>query len=98
MRRVETLGVGQRIERVVESPFERRRQRDVANRAARLADQVMVVLGEVLGELVPSMVGRVHQPSHDAHLLHHREIAVGGTLREHRGEFDQLGQRDRTVR
>ena len=59
MRRLETLGVGQRIERVVESPFERRRQRDVADPCRSDPQiEVTVVLGEVLGELVPSMVGR----------------------------------------
>ena len=55
------------------------------------------MLGEVLGKFVPSVLGGMHEPSHDPDLFHHGEVPVGGALREFGREFDQLGQRHRPV-
>ena len=97
MRRGEPLGARHRGERFVEAHLELRRQGHVTNRPAQLTDQVMVMLGQVLGQLVPGVVGAVDQSAHHADLFEDRQVAVGRTLGEGRGQLDQLRQRDRPI-
>jgi hypothetical protein len=52
---LEPLHTRQRLEGFVETPLERRCEGDVADGAAQLADEVVVVLGEVLGEFVAGL-------------------------------------------
>jgi hypothetical protein len=57
---------------------------------------VVVVLGEVLGELVAGVVAVRHDPVDHADLLEHAEVAVGGAGGEPWGALLQLGDRERS--
>ena len=66
----------------VERGLDRSPERNVLHASAPLADEVMVVLGEVLGELEMRVVGAVHKTPYHAGLLEHGKVAVGGALRK----------------
>ena len=68
--------LGHLHEGLVDRALEPRRHREVTDRPARRADQVVVVLGEGLGELVAGEVLARDDPVDQAGLLEHREIAV----------------------
>lgn len=80
--RLEALGTHNVGNSCVERALDARTEADVLHPTALFADEVMVVLGEVLGELVVRMIRAVHQSAHHPGLLEHREIPVRRTLRE----------------
>jgi len=93
----ESFAYRQLVECGVELAFEARSQRDIANRPADLADEVMMMLGEIFGKLISSVLGGVNQAPHDADILHNRQIAVGRTLGKLGRKADEFGQRHRSV-
>ena len=97
MRGYEPFARRQFVERRVELEFEAGCQSDIANHPADLADEVMMVLGEVFGKLITSVFGGVNQPPHYADILHHRQIAIGRTLSEFGRKADEFGQRHGSV-
>ena len=64
--------------------FEPRRRGHVLDASARRADEVVVVTGEVFGELPARELVGADDAVHDARLLEHDEVAVHGALREAR--------------
>jgi hypothetical protein len=58
---------------------------------------MVVMLGEVLGELVVGMVATVHEPPHDTGVDQHGQAAIGRALRQRRVGAQDLGERHRTV-
>src|SRR5205807_5335906 len=67
---------------VVEQCLETGRQREVAHLPARGAHQVVVVVADGLGQLVPGEVVAGADASHDARLLERGEVAVERALRQ----------------
>ncbi len=59
---------------------------------------MVMVPGEFLGEFVVGVVATVHQAPHDSGFLEERQVPVGRTLRQVRGDVQELWQRDRTGR
>lgn len=68
----------------------------VLDRAARRADEVVMVLGEVLGELVARDIVPDHETVHQARLFEHHEVAVHGARGQARSEVQDLGDREWT--
>lgn len=68
----------------------------VLDRAARRADEMVMVLGEVLGELVARDVVPDHETVHQARLLEHHQVAVHGARGQARPEIQDLGDREWT--
>src|SRR6186997_3240897 len=64
VHRREALRRGDSIERRVERALQLRRQRDIADGAALDADEVVMVLSEILGELVVRMIRAMHETTH----------------------------------
>ena len=73
-----------------------RRCRKVVDAAAVRAHQVMVMTGEVFGELVASKVAG-HEPVHCSRLFENHEVAVHGTLRQPVPGRENLRNRQRPV-
>ena len=71
--------------------FEPGRCGNVLDHAARRADQVVMVAGEVFGELPPRELVGAHDAMHDAGLLEHHEVAVHRALREPGTPIEHLG-------
>ena len=69
VRRDEAFGLGERVKGLVECAFELGFEGDVADKPARFADQVVVVLGERFGEFEVSVLAAVNQPSDDTGLF-----------------------------
>ncbi len=78
-------------------PFERGRRRQVDHDAASLADEVVVMAGQILRELVSRELVVRDDPVHDAGLFQHDEVAVHRALREPRPLGEDLGDRERPV-
>ena len=53
----------------VERPLDPIAQREVLHRPAHLADEVVMVFGEVLGKLVERVIGTVHESADHTRLL-----------------------------
>ena len=64
------------VDRDRDRSFDRGRGREVLDAAAVRAHEMVVVAGQVLGELVAREVGVGHEPVHDAGLFEHDEVAV----------------------
>ena len=65
---------------------------EVLDGAAVAADQVVVVLGEVLGELEAGPVVGGRDATNDLGALEHRQVAVGAALRDGAVELEDLGE------
>jgi hypothetical protein len=87
---VETELGGDRVETVFEVGFERFGDREVLDASAHLAHQMMVVFGEILGELVAGELVECDDPPDHAGALQHREVAVGRALREPRAGLEEF--------
>ena len=74
------------------------RRGHVFDAPARRADEVVVVTGEVLGELPACELVGAHDAVHDAGLLEHHEVAVHRALREAATGLEDLGDRQRARR
>lgn len=72
-------------------------EREILDGAARRADEVMVVLGEILGELVAGELAVAEHAPDDTGLLEQREIAVRRALRESFAGGEELWDRDRSI-
>ena len=72
------------------------RSGEILDAAAVRADQVVVVSGEVLGELVPRELVVRHDAVDDARLLEHHEVAVHRALCEAGAGFEDLRDRERS--
>jgi hypothetical protein len=86
-----------RRERAVDLGFERCGHCDVTHGAAAGADQVVVVLGEVLGQFVPCPLAGGYEALHESELLEHRKIPVDGALRETLSLFEDVRDRERST-
>src|SRR5437879_541270 len=67
-------------DRFVETAFERRRSSEVLHLPARRADQMMVVLGEILSQLEPGETGAGDDAMDGTCLLEDGEVAIRGAL------------------
>ncbi len=83
--------------RVSERRLQAGRRRHVLDGAADRADQVVVVTGELLGELEAGRLGR-DDAVHDAGLLEHHKVPVHRALREAVTSLEDLGKGERTSR
>ena len=91
------LSSATRLSADVERSLELVRHREVDHRTARRADQVVVMSGERLGELVAGpLVGR-DDATHDSRTLEHSQVAVGRALREVRASTQDLRDGERPV-
>ena len=72
-------------------------KREVLDGTAGRADEVVVVLGEVLGELVAGELAAADDAPHDAGFFEQGEVAVSGALRQALVGLQQLRQCQRTV-
>ena len=70
----------------------------VLHAPARSADQVVMVPGQILGELVPSVLVVGHHPAHHARLLEVAQVPVDGALREVPAAPQDLRDGDRAAR
>ena len=93
----EARRAGHVVHEVDEAAFEPRRRREVLDRAAGHADQVMVMTDELFGELEASELVGSSDAVDDAGLLEDRQIPIGGALGQIRAAGDQLGCRHRPL-
>src|SRR4051812_16204600 len=94
----EAVPAGDAAKRAVELALELVGDGEVFDVAASAADEVVVVLGEVLGQLVPSEVVPGDDATHDAGALEHGQVPVGRALREVAAVLEQLGDAEGAVR
>ena len=93
----EPVGRGDLGQAGVEAALDPGRQRDVAHLTARRADLVVVVLGQVLGQLeARPLVARCHT-LHQPGFLEHGEVAVHRALRHPRPGVEDLRDGQRAV-
>ena len=85
------------VDRDRDRTFDRGGRGEVFDAAAVRAHEVMMVAGEILGELVAREVGVGHEPVHDPRLLEHHEVPVGRALGELGPGVEDLGDRERPV-
>src|SRR5579862_9455930 len=88
---VEVVLVRGRSRRLGQRPLEAGRRPDVGHLAARAAHEVVVVAGEVLGELEPPVVVGAGHPPGSARVQQHGDVAVRARLREARVGLEDLG-------
>ena len=82
---------------VVHQGFEVRFDGEIGHGATSGADQVMVVFGEVLGQLEPGeFIGR-DNAMHNAGVFEHREVSIDRTLRKVASQFEYFGNGDRMI-
>ena len=79
-----------RVERRLQLLLHGRGHLEVGHVAAGRADQVVVVVREVLGQLVASELVRRHDPMHHAGPLEHGEVPIGGALGQTRMALEEL--------
>jgi hypothetical protein len=84
-------------ERAVDLGFERCGHRHVAHGAAAGADQVVVVLGQVLGQFVPGPLAGGDEALDQAALLQHGEVPIHRTLGEVAPPLEDVGDRERST-
>ena len=88
------LSLGYRPGRVAERPLEARGRVHVLDLAARRTDEVVVmVAGQILGQLEAAVVVGAGHPADDADVDQRRHVAVGAALREGRRGLEDLGHR-----
>ena len=93
----EAGGAGDRGRGRGDRALEPGRRGDVLDPPARRADEVVVVAGEVLGELPARELVGADDAVHDAGLLEHDEVAVHRALREVGPLVEDLGDRERAA-
>src|SRR3954466_5456686 len=71
------------------------RQREVLDGAAGRADQVVMMLGQVLGQLEAGELPSAEHPPNDSGLFEQREVAVGRALGQSVLRIQQLGDAQR---
>ena len=76
----EPVGGRHRRRQFVHTTFELRRGVNIEHRSAAVTDDVMMMTGEVLGELIASGVIGGNQSMYDAGFLKNGEIAIGRAL------------------
>lgn len=86
------------VDDVLDRSLEACRSRDVFDRTTRRTDQMMMVLGQVLGELVTSELVVRHDAMDDAGLFEHDEIPIDGALGKAAPLFQDFGDRQRSGR
>jgi hypothetical protein len=85
------LGGGQAVELLGDDALERRRRGDVAHLTAVGAQEVVVVLGQVFGQLEPSELVVSGHSADDPGRLEVEEVPVGGASRK-------IGEKPRSTR
>jgi zinc/manganese transport system substrate-binding protein len=94
---VERVLLGHPTQREVELPFDVVGEGEVTHRAAVGADQMVVMFGQVFGQLVSSeLVGRDDAVDHPG-LLEYPEVAIGRGLRQRRLAFEDAGDRQGSI-
>ncbi len=93
----EPAGVGHLGERRPERALEVVGDREVLHAATARAHEVVVVLGQVLGQLEAGELVARDDAVHDAGALEDAEVAVGRALGQVTGGAEQLGEGDRPV-
>lgn len=86
-------GFGGGVQRLVKAAFGLGVELKVEDNSACRADQVVVVLGELLGEFVAGEVVIGDDSGHGASLFEQRQVAVDARLRERRVGGSNLGDR-----
>jgi len=94
----ETHAAPDLVDHALHGPLEAGGRGDVVDPAARRADQVMVMFGEVFGELVARELVVGDDAMHDPRLFEHHEIAVHRALLEPGAMFEDLRDRERARR
>ena len=82
MLRAEARLAGRFIDRGRDGALDGSSRRQIFDASAVGADEMMVMLGEALGELVPREVVRRHDAVNDTHFLEHDEVAIHRALCE----------------
>ncbi len=96
--RDESLRLGDALEGPVEIALGGGGERHVEHDSAGLADQVVVVPGEFLGELVMSVIPAMDQPTHHTGVLHQRQVPIRRALCEIGLDLQEFRQGDRSTR
>ncbi len=86
---------GSLIDRGRDRPFDGRGRRQVLDAAAARADEVVVVPGEILRQLVPRKFVTRHHAMHHSRFLEHDEVAIHRALCEPASRRENLGDRQR---
>ena len=89
----EAADLGGDVEGPLEAGLQRRLECDVGDRAAADAHQVVVMLGEVLGQLVVGVLGARDDAPHHLGILQGGEVAVGAALGEVGPPVQELRER-----
>jgi len=95
---LETLHVCQAVELLSDGPLEGIRGRDVAHLAATRAEEMVVVLGEILRQLEPCEVVVGGDPPHDPGCLKVDQMAVRGAPRQVRPPIGYVADAHRVTR
>lgn len=93
----EARAFGDAVGGAVEVGLEPDRDGEVGDVAATRADEMVVVLGEVFGELVARELVRGDDAVHDAGAFEDGEVPVDGALREARAPLEELGNGQRLL-
>ena len=93
----EAMGAGHRFGERMHAVFELGRRIDVEDGSAGIADDVVMVAGEILGQFVPCGVVSREQPMHHAGLLEDGEISIGGALGETGAAVEEFGHGERSI-
>ncbi len=94
--RTKARGPRRLVDREGDRTLDGRRRREIFDPPAVRTHQMMVVLGEVFGELVTREFVAGHHAVHDTRFFEHHEVAVHGTLRETRTSREDFGNRERS--
>lgn len=98
MARREPLGAAELRQCSIERFLDPRSERNVLHPSTLLANEVVMVLGEVLSQFVARMIRPVHQAPDHARFLQYCKISVRRTLRERGVVDEQLRERERRRR
>ena len=97
MDALELAAAGDSFERALDGGLDVGGEGEILDGAARRADEVMVVFGEILGELVTGELATAVDSPDYARLLEQGEVAVGGALRKALARSEQLGDRHGSI-
>lgn len=86
-----------RIKTRIQRALHTRTEADVLHAPTLLADEVMVVLGEILGELIVRVVRTMNESAHHTCFLEHSQIAIRRALRKCRRTVEQHRECHRAV-
>lgn len=85
------------VDRRGNGSLERRARSEIFDPSARVADQVMVMPGEFLGEFEAREVVAGDDALHDFGGFEHHQIAIGAALRELGVGVEDFGERQGTI-